>query len=1040
MAEEHTSTHSAPPAEGAPPRVFLTALEERRGEMFRYARQHPQSARIADFLFDVLTRLANKGQLDAASLNALCAQPEALGVPASEVEVRLPEGLTLSLEQALTFGAPPPSAHELLSALFALGFQQYIERKPAEERRALISRVVKLLPGVERLGPFVLTDFVDYACSEAEANKFWQLYVERVASEVGRRTAETEAEREAPTWVLSALLELHEGAPAALIGRRWELLRKHVQRISQCPQPGWRWRFMRVLAEPCQDERLLYFMCTTPSVMEDDAVPLTFLTRCNHKLISCALFMLQVGRGSREVVAQALSYFEEHPLIDIGERAVEIYAQIQLVREPSSSLVALRDALLSIITHKLKTEPADVLLSAIKNDARAFRQCALLIDAVPTVTASFSSAETQLLERVLQSFFHAFTPSGVLHPLNDRAYQEMITRAVVALMRSPDPSYAATLSSFASGLAAEAQRWLPEPEDEQKRKLLLTHFLGQLAHVLRLAARRLYKSPELRPRARALYLSLLNLYIANPDEALDSGGYGALVPLLSSLYPDILSREHLTPPAEERLHAVAALYAQIEDELAPSAYLGGVVDEWRERNRGRELVAAPAAPAPAPAPAAPSAPAAELQPARTKALVPVTTHAPIRAPITFVTRRPAPSTGALRAYLGLDVLSYLGRRALELLGVRREGELVLSADQVAILEAHRDGDGAVLGRREVRFHPSQISGLALHQPLHRFYYVFGLMSLVSLSLVGGYLVFAGLRGAEHGLAALGAAAVGVGLLVDAAMSRRASQGARRVLLEISRLQAPRPVVVSVDHTTPQGQTLINALASRAALQTEEEFQEEWQELSTRAAEARARAATRTREEEEAARAQAAAPNAPKDPKGASDPSDSKGAADPKGAKGAKGASDPKGAKGAKGAKASGASGASDPVAPLAPFTPAALDARDAGRVVGARVGAELSLAEALDGASLAGEPPPAQSSLSPPLTALDALPRPSAAATPVPSRDEQISEILSVTTGAARSGEVSGATDLEAAFDFATSLGAADGRDPLKRPESGEGR
>ena len=1019
MAEEHTGRSSAAPLEASPSRVFLTALEERRAALYAYARKHPHSERLSDFIFDLLTRLANKGQLDRGTLNALSELPEAFGCAASEVEVRLLGGLTLSLEQALTFGAPPAGTHELLSAFFAIGFHQYIDRKPQEERRALISRVVKLLPGVERLGPFVLTDFVDYACSEAEANKFWQLYVERVASEVGRRTAEAEPEREAPTWVLSALLELHEGAPSSLIGRRWELLRKHIQRISQCPQPGWRWRFMRVLAEPCQDERLLYFMCTAPSVMEDDAVPLTFLTRCNHKLISCALFMLQVGGGSREVVEQALNYFEDHPLIDIGERAVEIYAQIQLIRSPSSTLIALRDALLSIITHKLKSEPADVLLSAIKNDAHAFRQCALLIDAVPSAASSFSPAETQLLERVLQSFFHAFTPSGVLHALNDSVYQEMITRAVVALMRSPDPSYAATLSTFASGLSAEAQRWLPEPEDEQKRKLLLTHFLGQLAHVLRLAARRLYKSAELRPRALSLYRTLLTLYTAHPEEALDSGGYGALVPLLSSLYPELLSSEYMTPHPEERLAEATALYAATEDELAPSAYLGGLVDGWRERNRGRELVEAPAAPA---APAAPPAePAAELQPARTKTLVPITTHAPIRAPITFITSRPEASSSALRAYLGLDLMAYLARRALELIGVQRQGELVLSADQVAILEAQTNADGAVLGRHEVRFHPSQISGLTLHQPLARFYYVFGLMSLTTLSLIGGYLMFAGFRGAEYGLATLGLLSVGVGLLMDAAMTKRASLGARRVLLEISRHQTPRPVLVSVDHSTPQGQTLINALASRAALQSEEAFQEEWEVLSARAEVVRAEAQARALEEAAAAEAKEAAAKEAAAKEAAAKAARAAAEAEAEaqgGGQGAKG-KDARG-KDARGKDAKGSKTPlpSDPSAPVEPFSPAPVDP-SAARVVGAL--GELS-ATPSSFSSLADDF--TEAILTPNLAAQAA----SAAKTPPPSRDEQISEILSVATGASQpnaSSDMSGASDLEAAFDFATSLGDA---------------
>ena len=287
-------------------RAFLDALSAHHERVYQHARSLPNSGRISDFLFDLLTRLANKGRLDAASLNSFHSKSEHLPSPPSEIELTLPEGVTLTLEQALTFGAPPPSTHNVLSAMLAMGLNAYLKRKAPEERRAVIKRVVKLLPGVERLGNFVLTDYIDYACDTQEATMFWQLYVDHVAKVLEQRTAQSAQEEEPPVWTLSALLELEEEAPNALVGRRWELLRKHIGRILQCPQDSWRWRFARVLVERCLDHRLLYALTLSPAMIEDEQTLYKFLTRCHSKHISCALFIIQVGPSTPELINELL--------------------------------------------------------------------------------------------------------------------------------------------------------------------------------------------------------------------------------------------------------------------------------------------------------------------------------------------------------------------------------------------------------------------------------------------------------------------------------------------------------------------------------------------------------------------------------------------------------------------------------------------------------------------------------------------------------------------------------------------------------------
>ena len=834
----------------SPNRAFLDTLEARRALVFKHVRALPHSERTADFLFDLLTRLANKGRLDPASIAAFHSKSEHLPTPPAELELSLPEGVTLTLEQALTFGAPPPSTHDVLSALLAMGLNGYLKRKAPEERRAVIKRVVKLLPGVERLGNFVLTDFVDYACDTQEATMFWQLYVDHVAKVLEQRTTQSEEDEAPPVWTLSALLELELEAPNALIGRRWELLRKHIGRILQCPQDTWRWRFARVLVEKCLDHRLLYALITSPALIEDEQVLFKFLTRCHAKHISCALFVLQVGPGSRELLDDTLRYFEDQPLAEIGERALDVYTQLQLIERPSRALQVFKEALLSLLTHKLDEEPVDMLLGYVKNNASAFRQCTLLVDLVPSDRNTLKPRDHQLLERVLQSFFHAFTPLGVRHPLNNNTYHDAVVRAIVSLMRDEQSAHAATIKSFTLNLPGEAHRWLPDEVDEPKRKLLLTYFMALTAQVLRRAARRLHASPKTRPKAHQLYHLLIELYIAHPQEGIESGAYGPLVPIVHALYPDLTSSEYLEPPEASRLQALAELFGRVEEELLASGYLDGLLDQWTDRNRGRDLVEAPleeeALPAePTPLPAETAAPLRarlELEVART-----------LQTPVVLLPKRTSATSSALRAYLGLDLLAYLSQQALSLIGVKRTGDLIYSPQRITLRQHYEDTAGQGIAHKEVSFPHEQLAEVQLSQPLMSFHYLLGLLTLITSTLIGGYLLFAGVRGSESTLIFLGLASVLFGFLFDAAANKRAEAAAQRVIIELSRTGQARPLAFSIDRSTHHGQALINALTAREALKNEVSFQEDWVALSEQLSLAEEAASEQEREAQEALR-------------------------------------------------------------------------------------------------------------------------------------------------------------------------------------------
>jgi hypothetical protein len=659
-------------------RVFLDALHQRRSFVFEHMKKHGQSNQIAAFIFDLFTRFAQSGkkQLDTLSIQKLNEQFGRFDSPTSEVKLTLPNGTMLSLEYALTLGAPPAGTHELVNAFFAQGYHDYLSDKPTADRQSFTSKIVKLLPGIERLGPFLLSDFIDHACSEEDALRFWQLYTERVASELHRRTADSDADFET-TWTLSTLLNLYEAGPSALAGRRWDLLRRHIDRIMQCRHHQWRARFLRVLAEACQDHRVLYFIFTSPAVIEDSEIPFTFLTRFNPKLISCALFIMHYRKANRRLINRLFEHFSEKSLASVGERLVEIYSQLNLFEHPSKSIEVLREGLVHIVEYKIKDEPVDVLLNAVKNDARAFRQNLLLAHVVPTDRGRTTIVQSQLLERVLQGFFLAFTPSGVRHPLNDDLYRNGVVHAIVELIRVQDNQQGAHLRSVGLNLHNDAQRWLPDEEDQAKRKLLLSYFIGIFAYVLIRAARSLYINLDTRPQAMELYRILVELYLAQPIESFESGGYGTLSPILQTLYPDLISSEYMEAPSRSRIEEVADLLAQLEYEQFSADRLSGLLEEWKDKNYGRDLAQAPDEVESDPIDVLEMPEELEVS---TKGHIPIIAHQAIEAPVVLLSRRENKNKSVLRAYLGLDLLQYISQRVLHYLGFQTMGRLTLLDD------------------------------------------------------------------------------------------------------------------------------------------------------------------------------------------------------------------------------------------------------------------------------------------------------------------------------------------------------------------------
>ena len=178
------------------------------------------------------------------------------------------------------------------------------------------------------------------------------------------------------------------------------------------------------------------------------------------------------------------------------------------------------------------------------------------------------------------------------HPLNDKVFRRGVVKAIVELMRDKDTGHTAHLKSFGFTLDKAAKRWRPGDGEEEsaQRHLLLSYFIGLYVHVLRRAARQLHRKYETQSRAFELYEVIVNLYLRQPNACIDSGAYEDLLPLMRSLFPEFVSSEYLEAPSTNRVEQAIILIGKVEEERAPEENLRGLLEEWRDRNRGRDLV------------------------------------------------------------------------------------------------------------------------------------------------------------------------------------------------------------------------------------------------------------------------------------------------------------------------------------------------------------------------------------------------------------------------------------------------------------------
>ncbi|MBU0551077.1 hypothetical protein KKF91_07290 [Myxococcota bacterium] len=734
--------------------VFSSALRARRQEVLSKIDAHPAAARLSRFIFELFFELAPEEEVD---LNEEVISGFAQRHQVSE-DITLPFGRErFSILEAFDPRAKPPeggqiSAAELLSGLFARGFDEQLQRKNPVERRDFTVRVISLLPGVERFGPFILSDFIDLVCAEEDALRFWQIYVDRIATEISRRTRQISAARSEDSWLLSRLLRIHTQGPVPGRTGAWFTLKRHVNRVLQTQ--NMRWRFIRSLIEGSHDPRMLHYLCIAPGVVEEPSLIKSFLLKGNPKLVSCALFIIQHFGDQAGQVEETLAGLAALPLEESAPRLVDIYAQAHLPARPSLTLSRLIEGILEIAREQIEGGAAEPLIACISDDVRAMREV-LLFAHLHDETKLVEPPYQQLLEQVVTVFLRSFTPSGIDHLLNDALFREAVSRAITALIGSQAGTIVERLSHFSEQLGGLIVAWVEAGEGRRHR--LLGRSLGLFSLTLLDAARALYGRLETRMSGLRLYEILIQNYCRYATIGDPAGWTGALEHVIPALFADLIEQAKDEAWDFRRVEAAAELIAAFE--------------EGRLKPEGEGFLAPPPQ----------EHPGVRLKrPSR---------GAPLIAAVRVLRHTTHPLKALASGYLGLTLAREAVGVILGWMRLTTRAQLILT-DRELVLRQQSDIEGEWVGREETAATFAQLSGVHVTQATTGFYLALGGGLLVTAALLGGALLFEGLRGREISWALLGGGLIGAGLLCDVLLSRLAARGRDEAILEL-RFEQPK---------------------------------------------------------------------------------------------------------------------------------------------------------------------------------------------------------------------------------------------------------
>ncbi|MEE2789769.1 MAG: hypothetical protein VX589_20680 [Myxococcota bacterium] len=772
---------------------FQARLRERRAAVLEHIERQLNADAMAEVLFELLVHLAlnPETELDQNLVESFAWRHE---IQPSDVHVQDLSGQRQHL-YTLMGDVERAATAEVLNALLTIGLLKKLKPLEDADQRSFILRIVGLLPGIERVGPYVITDYVDLLFAESDALKFWQLYTERVAGEVTKRSTATTDDGNA--WLYERLEAFHAGGVMEARGRAWKTLREHIKRILRIDRN--RSRFVRSLIEGMDDVAALHYVCSSLAMVEDANVLHALLTRGDEKQISCALFALQSYGDLDHVIGYVLEHFRTRPLPEIAHRVTEVYAQIHLPPLRNANLENLRKGLRNLVIEKVaEGQSVESLVLAIANDARALRHGLLVADLSTDEKFSRSQQGARLLDRGTTIFFQSFTPSALDHSLNDHVFRAGMQKVLRATLLNGSGRLRERLETFGMELSDHVDRWAGEGAPEALRGRLLARFAVDYARTLTGIARSLAseQTPEASDASRALYRTLIRVYLEHFRYVQGEPSFGAIEFALLQLFPDMQAKPVDRIGVGDIIDASHTM-ADLEQALGTFDDLVGEGANRGDRHAhafGALLV---------------------RKPDRDK---------PLTAPIQLIARRQHGLSSVLRAYFGLDMLTDVKSRFISALGFKRTGEVILT-DRELVITSNQSIGQKVIERSGDSHALDDLMAVRVLRRLRLFYVVLGVLGLVTAGILGGHLLFVALRGQEPTLGIVGASVLALGILFDAAMSRLSERNERSVVVEFDFKSRPRHFTVAIDAF--EGAELLDAFMANDAERRELSLLDEW---------------------------------------------------------------------------------------------------------------------------------------------------------------------------------------------------------------------
>ena len=200
----------------------------------------------------------------------------------------------------------------------------------------------------------------------------------------------------------------------------------------------------------------------------------------------------------------------------------------------------------------------------------------------------------------------------------------------------------------------------------------------------------------------------------------------------------------------------------------------------------------------------------------------------VSAPVRLESRKISVTRSIFRAYFGVEFFYESMLAILSFLGIKRTGQMTMTTDDIVVASVVRLGK-RVIQRTGDSHAIDDLQSVRIVQKLRFFYLAFSLLSLILGGLIGGHLLFVGLRGGDTTLTIIGGCILVLSILVDLSTARLMVRNQNQVRLELTFKTSPQELAVSVD--TQSGAALLDAFLANDAQRRELELLDGWNQVA-----------------------------------------------------------------------------------------------------------------------------------------------------------------------------------------------------------------